>query len=127
MTHVRKQRQLTLTQISHKPKETLKVLSVDLMGLLPIGRGGINFILAMVDMFSKYINFFPLKTTTRAILNRLKKFYIPEVGKPKAILTDNGTLFTASAWRKSLEGLEIKVKFVIKYHPQANPVERHNR
>lgn len=113
---------------SHKPEKILDTLSVDLMGPLPMGRGGTQFILAMLDTFSKYIKLYAIKkATTRSIINKLETDYIPNVGKPSAILTDNGTQFTAKFWAKKIAELQIKTKYSTRYHPQANPVERYNR
>jgi len=113
---------------SHKPTEPLETVSIDLMGPLPTGRGGTHYILAILDTFSKFIKLYALKrATTKSIINRLENDYIPHTGKPKSILTDNGTQFTANSWKKKLEELEIERKHSTKYHPQSNPVERYNR
>lgn len=113
---------------SHKPERILEKASIDLMGPLPTGRGGTHYILAILDTFSKHIKLYALKkATTRAILNRIEKDYIPEVGKPETILTDNGTQFTSKIWTESLDKKGIKTAFTSRYHPQANPVERYNR
>lgn len=79
------------TTTSHKPQQILEQLSMDLMGPLPTSCGGTHYILAILDTFSKYIKLYALKkATTTAILNKLENEYIPEIGKPHAILTDNG-------------------------------------
>lgn len=113
---------------SHKPTEPFEIVSIDLMGPLPTGRGGTHYILAILDPFSKFIRLYALKkATTKAIVNRIENDYIPNTGKPKSILTDNGTQFTATSWKKKLEELGIERKHSTKYHPQSNPVERYNR
>ena len=45
-------------------------------------------------------------------------------GKPKRILSDNGTQFTSLKWRNALEAEGIKVTFSSIRHPQSNPTER---
>jgi len=113
---------------SHKPTKVLEKVSIDLMGPLPMGRGGTQYILAILDTFSKFIKLYALKkATTRAILNRIETNYIPTVGKPDCILTDNGTQFASKKWKEKLNELEIKTCYATKYHPQSNPVERYNR
>lgn len=113
---------------SHRPSKVLETVSVDLMGPLPVGRGGVRYILAMVDTFSKYTRLYALrKATTAAILRRITDEYIGEVGTPTSILTDNGTQFTAQIWKDRLERLGIHLKYATTYHPQSNPVERYNR
>lgn len=112
-------------QTSHKPTEPFETVSLDLMGLLPTGRSGTHYILAILDTFSKFIKlYFLKKASTKAIINRLKGDYIPHTDKPKSILTDNGTQFTATIWKRKLEELKIERKHSTKYHPQSKPVER---
>jgi len=41
--------------MTHKPTMLLERISVDLMGPLPTGRGGVHYILAVLDTFSKLI------------------------------------------------------------------------
>lgn len=113
---------------SHKPSRILEKVSIDLMGPLPTGRGGTHYILAILDVFSKYMKLYALKkATTKAILERIKRDYIPEVGKPETILSDNGTQFTSKSWMEFMKKENIKTAFTSRYHPQANPVERYNR
>lgn len=113
---------------SHKPRRILERVSVDLMGPLPTGRGGTHYILAILDTFSKFIKLYALKrATTRAIIERITKDYIPNVGRPETILTDNGTQFRAKNWMTTLMDLNITAAYTARYHPQANPVERYNR
>lgn len=113
---------------SHQPDNVLETVSLDLMGPLPTGHGGVKYILVLVDTFSKYTKIYALKkATTMAILNRIEKDYIPNMGMPGRILSDNGTQFTAAKWRKVLQEKGIKIGYTTKYHPQANPVERYNR
>lgn len=92
-----------------------------------MGRGGTHFILAILDTFSKFIKLYALKKATKAILNKLEKEFIPEVGKPESVLTDNVTQFTSKSWTGKMKELNIRVHYTFRYHPQANPVERYNR
>ena len=41
------------------------------------------------------------KATTATTVNKLK-MYIQEMGRPKAILTDNGAQFISKSWTKKL-------------------------
>lgn len=80
---------------AHKLEKILDTLSIDLMGPLPTGRGRMQYILVMLDTFSKYIKLFALKrATTKSIINRLEIDYIRNIGKPSTVLTNNGTQFT---------------------------------
>lgn len=102
---------------SHKPSRILEKVSINLMGLLPTSRGGIHYILAILDVFSKYIKLYALKrATTRTILEKILQ----------TILSDNRTQLTSKSWTEFMEKENIKTAFTSRYHPQANPVERYN-
>jgi len=47
---------------SHKPENLIEMVSMDLMGPLPTGRGGV---LAILDTFSKYIKLYAIKRATQ--------------------------------------------------------------
>jgi len=114
--------------LSLLPEKPLEMVSADLMGPLPRGQGGCKYILAILDLFSKYIKLYPLKrATTDTIIKRIVGEYIPTVGIFKKILTDNGTQFTSHKWSRVMAGLNIKSVHTTGYHPESNPVERTNR
>ena len=114
--------------LSLLPAKPLEMVSVDLMGPLPRSQGGCKYILAVLDIFSKYIKLYPLRrATTDTIVKRLIHEYIPTVGLFQKILTDNGTQFTSSKWEKMMTGLKVKSLHTTTYHPESNPVERANR
>ena len=72
------------------------LVTVDFYGPLPRGRGGVQYLLVVLDAFSKLVKIFPLKNaTTQMSLKSIIDKYIPECGKPKRILSDNGTQFTS--------------------------------
>ena len=99
--------------------------TVDFYGPLPRGRGGVQYLFVVLDAFSKLVRLYPMKNaTTHMSLKRIFDNYIPECGKPKRILSDNGTQFTSLKWRNALEAEGIKVIFSSIRHPQSNPTER---
>ncbi|KAG5883309.1 hypothetical protein JTB14_008596 [Gonioctena quinquepunctata] len=78
--------------ITKKPGE---LVCLDMIGPLPQGRGGVTQILVIVDAFSKFVKLYALqRATSKAILNKIVKDYIPNVQKPECILNDNATQFT---------------------------------
>lgn len=107
------------------PTQIGEIVAMDYFGPLPKGRGGVQYILVAVDLFSKYVKLMPLKkANTRASLNRIEKDLLP-ILKPKTILTDHGTQFTARAWRETLHTWGIKASFTSIRHPSSNPAERY--
>ena len=86
-----------------------------------------RYILVVVDNFNKYVKLYTMKKATTAITVNKLKLYIQEVGKPKSILTDNGTQFTSKSWVKNLVNLGIKPKYTAIRNPCTNLAERINR
>lgn len=114
--------------ISILPERPLQIVSLDLMGPLPRGQRGAKYILAVLDVFSKYIKLYPIKkATSTTILKKLTDDYIPNIGTIEQLLTDNGTQFHSKQWFKQLAVLGIRIKHTTTYHPESNPVERANR
>jgi hypothetical protein len=114
--------------ISILPERPLQIVSLDLMGPLPRGQRSAKYILAVLDVFSKYIKLYPIKkATSTTILKKLTDDYIPKVGKIEQLLTDNGTQFHSKQWFKQLAVLGIRTRHTTTYHPESNPVERANR
>ncbi|PNF35650.1 hypothetical protein B7P43_G17966 [Cryptotermes secundus] len=100
-------------------------MSLDLYGPLPTGRGGVKYILVCLDVFSKHVALYALKSaTTKSCRNKLKSHYFPEVTTPQCIPSDHGSQFTSPSWRKALTDLNIDVKYFPIRHPESNPAER---
>ena len=79
------------------------------------------------DNFTKYVRLYPMKkATTATTINKLR-VYMQELGKPKAILTDNGAQFTSKSWVKNLIHLKIKPKYTAIRNSCTNLAERVNR
>jgi len=90
----------TLSNIPEGPRHTV---SLDLMGPLSKGQFGAKYILAIIDIFSKYIKLYALRrATTETILKRITKDYIPRYGLVKQILTDNCIQFNNAKWYEQL-------------------------
>ena len=101
------------------------LVTVDYYGPLPRGRGGVEYLFVMLDAFSKLVRLYPMRRATAMMsLKKVLDNYIPECGKPRRILSDNGTQFTSPRWRARLEGEGIRVVFSSVCHPQSNPTER---
>lgn len=92
------------------PNTKSELVALDLYGPLPKSRGGASYVLVVLDVFSKYVALYALKrATTRSCLNRLVLEYFPKFGRPKRILSDHGTQFTAKSWKTTLTSLGIDV------------------
>jgi hypothetical protein len=89
---------------------------------------GFEFILSIVDVFSRYIFLEPSKTRdSKAISNCLNKIIIREKIKPIYIICDNGSEFEAN-FAAYCKDHEITIRKNRAYSPQANGiVERSNK
>lgn len=109
------------------PTRKGELISLDYYGPLPASRGGVKFILVIIDTFTKYVKLYAVRRATTTITIRKLKVYIEEHGKPSAVLTDNGTQFTSKQWTDELSKLGIRSKYTAIRNPRTNLAERVNR
>ena len=91
-----------------------------------------NYILVMVDGFSRYIQAYPLSknSNSKQVLEAFKRAWVTPFGAPNGVRSDRDVRLQAaeSAWRKGLRNLGTEVKFSTPRRPQTNGlVERANR
>lgn len=109
------------------PTKKGELVSADYYGPLVTSAAGVRYILVIIDNFTKFVRLYGVKrATTRATLKKVG-MYCQELGKPDAILTDNGTQFTAALWRDGLSKLGIRAKYTAIRNPCTNLAERTNR
>jgi hypothetical protein len=114
----------TVKTRSHCPRSPGDLLSVYFFVLVPTGKGGVKFIFVCLDVFSKHVKLYPLRTaTTKACLRKIMEHYIPDVTQPKRILPDHGTQFTSPKRAEKLRECNIEILFSPIRHPEVNPVE----
>jgi len=83
------------------PDSAWSVISMDLIEGLPSSKGS-NFILVIVDLFSKYAHFLPLKhpftarSVAQSFLSQVYKLH----GMPQAIVSNRDKVFTSHFWRE---------------------------
>jgi transposase InsO family protein len=107
------------------PSKPREIYALDLYGPLPKARVGNKFILVIVDVFSKFVQAYPInKPTSRNCLAHLKNKYIIKCGVPEKVLSDHGSQFTSEVWGRALREMGIKVIHSTIRHPQSNPCER---
>ena len=80
---------------------------------MPRSIRGVEYIFVLLDVHSKYVKLYAIKReTTRAALCKLLHKYIPEMGKPKRVLADNGTQFESPIWSCELQRAGIRPVFL---------------
>jgi len=87
-----------------------------------------QYLLAVIDNLTKYVQLYPCRSTnTAAVLRNMEKF-CAERGIPDRIISDRGTCFTAHAIEAFCQKNGIRHTLNSTHHPQANgQVERTNR
>lgn len=110
---------------SFLPKKPLQLICVDISGPYPTGRGGVKYIFGVYDVFSKFVKLYALKAATaKAVIRRLQNDYFSAIGKPTAILSDNGSIFICKAWEEFLRANNVQHIRISRFNPAANPMER---
>jgi hypothetical protein len=111
-----------------QPTWPLQRWGLDLLGPLPPTQGNLNYVVVVVEYFSKWIEVKPLATITSVTV---QKFFWQNIvcrfGVPKAITMDNGTQFDAEAFKDFCDRISTKIHFASVRHPESNGlVERAN-
>eukprot|EP00731_Ephydatia_muelleri_P028340 Em0019g1213a len=104
-------------------------LSWDIMGPLPATSCGNKYILVVTDLFSKWVETFPLAVTDSITLARiLTDEVICRYGVPESLHSDQGANFVSEVMQSLCAQLGIKCTQTSAYHPEGNgQVERFNR
>lgn len=105
-----------------------ELISVDLVGPLPRSNSGYTYILVVVDYFSKFPLFFPLRKANAApIVKAIENDVFLLFGVPTSIIVDNGVQFRSREFKTLMSSYNVKIRYTANYHAQANPTERVNR
>lgn len=97
-----------------------EILSLDICGPFIQTPKGNKFVLTIIDQFSRFVQFYPLKTVSAEEVADKLIHYISIFGAPREVLTDNGGAFIAHLQRRVQEVFGIKPTFTSNYHPQTN-------
>ena len=103
-------------------------IHIDILCSLPKTKEGYQYILLIVDSFTKWTECFPLKTQEASeIADILYNEFITRYGAPRSIVSDRGRNFMSKLVSALCELFEIKRFHTSSYHPQTNgTVERAN-
>jgi ribonuclease HI len=80
-----------------------------------------QFILAITDYFTKWVEAVPMKSvTSRDVINFVKEHVIHRFGIPQTITTDGGSVFISDGFKKFAANMGIKLIRSSPYYAQAN-------
>lgn len=107
------------------PSRPNQIVSCDIMGPLIASYYNYKYIIAFLDVFSKYVTLVPLRNVNgRSCVNALVNRYLKEHPVPESIITDNGTYFWSRTWMNKLKELRIKALHTSIRMPSSNNIER---
>ena len=87
---------------------------------------GVNYLLVVIDVFSKYVWVRPMKNKTARSLLEAFDSILSEGRKPEKLRTDKGTEFVNESFRQYLKKKGIQF-YTANNEPKASVVERVNR
>ena len=101
----------------------------DIMGPLPLSSSGNKYIAVITDLFTKWVEAFPLKSTETDILaTLLVNEIICRYSVPSSLHSDEGAYLTSNLMAAVCKHLGIEQTRTTAYHPQGNgQVELFNR
>ena len=125
------QRSSTLRPIvTNGPNYVWQIDLIDMQNLSHYNQG-YNYILVMIDLFSKYVFAIPIKTKSAEDVADAMTFILDKLDpnqQPSAIQSDNGPEFKNDLIRDTLKDINIKQIFSKPYTPQSQGiVERFNK
>lgn len=103
------------------PKFAWQVASLDFIEGLPQSHG-FDCILVVVDKFSKYSHFVPLKhpftalQVAMAFMDNVFKLH----GFPEALILDRDRIFTSQIWQQLFKLTHTELRMSTSYHPQSD-------
>lgn len=97
------------------------------MGPYPHTRDGNRFILVATDLFTRWAEAFPLRSSEAPYLTELLQEVFSRFEYPKHVLIDNGTQFIGYVWAESSQRWDCELWRTPLYHPCVNPTERRNQ
>ena len=95
-------------------------MGLDIIGPLPVTKKGSQYIIVLVDYFTKWVEAEPLRTITSVDVTNFLSNVFARHGAPEVITTDNGVQFSSDYTKLFLDLYDVYVRFTSTYHPESN-------
>ena len=97
------------------------VVGIDLVGPFKATPRFNRYILTMVDYFSRWTIFVPLKESkAKDVVDAVMEHLVHKFGAPRAFLSDKGRQFSGGLFQRVLSRLQVRYSSTTGYHPQTN-------
>ena len=98
-----------------------RTVHIDIVGPLKTARSGKQYILTMMDRFSRWVEAIPL-TNIRAetVCRHFYSDWVCRFRVPDYVITDQGSQFESAMFKEMLQSMDIKRCRTTAYHPEPN-------
>ena len=93
---------------------------MDHLGTMPSTRKSYNYILTIIDAFTKFVWMFPTKTTSAQEVLKKLEVVATMFGDPRSIISDRRAAFTSGAFQKYCEDSGIETHTITTGIPRNN-------
>lgn len=116
------QRQANLPQkVIDLPTNRFMEIHLDLVGPLYATQHGHQYVLTVIDRFTRYLTLIPLySATSEEVIHKFTERYLSVFGVPLKIITDNGSCFIGQPFTQLVQHLRIQHIHTTPHHPKSN-------
>ncbi|KAF4529789.1 hypothetical protein B566_EDAN018057 [Ephemera danica] len=112
------------SKVATRPGESA---SCDVIGPLPITSDKKRFIFVVIDDFTKFVELYPLGTSTGPKITHCLIDYCCRYGFMDSLRSDGGRQFVSKIYKAMCDALKIKPRRITPYRPQGNSCEIANK
>ncbi|KAK4520564.1 uncharacterized protein ATC70_006441 [Mucor velutinosus] len=117
--HVATKHNMTTT---HGTAPFIKV-AIDYFGPLPTSSAGHQYVLVVIDTFTKYVELYPTRSTaSQELASIMYTQFILRHGVPNEIMCDNGNSLGSQFTQQVARYVDINIVYTPPYHPSSNGI-----